>query len=299
MIVSTQTMPIAGKIGEAEAIRLIAQAGFDAYDITLNGIEGNPIFEDNYKEYLASLKAVADEAGITCNQSHAPSSSRRDDSPKNQYYNEHIFDWLVRSLEAAAYLGAKNIIVHPINYMTYRGNEAYLKDMNMEFYRALAPHAKRVGIRIALENTGQMDKRRGIFVDSVCGSVREQIDYLETLGDDCFVACLDLGHCGLLGHEVTDSIRALGADRLAALHVHDNNFLEDNHTAPFCGKMEWMPILETLAHIGYRGDFTLECYNFFRGLPSEFLPDAAEYLCRLGRRMANLIEQKQSIKNEV
>lgn len=295
MIVSTQTMPIAGKIGEAEAIRLIAQAGFDAYDITLNGIEGNPIFEDNYKEYLASLKAVADEAGITCNQSHAPSSSRRDDSPKNQYYNEHIFDWLVRSLEAAAYLGAKNIIVHPINYMTYRGNEAYLKDMNMEFYRALAPHAKRVGIRIALENTGQMDKRRGIFVDSVCGSVREQIDYLETLGDDCFVACLDLGHCGLLGHEVTDSIRALGADRLAALHVHDNNFREDNHTAPFCGKMEWMPILETLAQIGYRGDFTFECYNFFRGLPSEFLPDAAEYLCRLGRRMANLIEQKQSI----
>lgn len=295
MIVSTQTMPIAGKIGEAEAIRLIAQAGFDAYDITLNGIEGNPIFEDNYKEYLASLKAVADEAGITCNQSHAPSSSRRDDSPKNQYYNEHIFDWLVRSLEAAAYLGAKNIIVHPINYMTYRGNESYLKDMNMEFYRALAPHAKRVGIRIALENTGQMDKRRGIFVDSVCGSVREQIDYLETLGDDCFVACLDLGHCGLLGHEVTDSIRALGADRLAALHVHDNNFREDNHTAPFCGKMEWMPILETLAQIGYRGDFTFECYNFFRGLPSEFLPDAAEYLCRLGRRMANLIEQKQSI----
>ena len=295
MIVSTQTMPIAGKIGEAEAIRLIAQAGFDAYDITLNGIEGNPIFEDNYKEYLASLKAVADEAGITCNQSHAPSSSRRDDSPKNQYYNEHIFDWLVRALEAAAYLGAKNIIVHPINYMTYRGNEAYLKDMNMEFYRALAPHAKRVGIRIALENTGQMDKRRGIFVDSVCGSVREQIDYLETLGDDCFVACLDLGHCGLLGHEVTDSIRALGADRLAALHVHDNNFREDNHTAPFCGKMEWMPILETLAQIGYRGDFTFECYNFFRGLPSEFLPDAAEYLCRLGRRMANLIEQKQSI----
>ena len=295
MIVSTQTMPIAGKIGEAEAIRLIAQAGFDAYDITLNGIEGNPIFEDNYKEYLTSLKAVADEAGITCNQSHAPSSSRRDDSPKNQYYNEHIFDWLVRSLEAAAYLGAKNIIVHPINYMTYRGNEAYLKDMNMEFYRALAPHAKRVGIRIALENTGQMDKRRGIFVDSVCGSVREQIDYLETLGDDCFVACLDLGHCGLLGHEVTDSIRALGADRLAALHVHDNNFREDNHTAPFCGKMEWMPILETLAQIGYRGDFTFECYNFFRGLPSEFLPDAAEYLCRLGRRMANIIEQKQSI----
>ena len=295
MIVSTQTMPIAGKIGEAEAIRLIAQAGFDAYDITLNGIEGNPIFDDNYKEYLASLKAVADEAGITCNQSHAPSSSRRDDSPKNQYYNEHIFDWLVRALEAAAYLGAKNIIVHPINYMTYRGNESYLKDMNMEFYRALAPHAKRVGIRIALENTGQMDKRRGIFVDSVCANVREQIDYLETLGDDCFVACLDLGHCGLLGHEVTDSIRALGADRLAALHVHDNNFREDNHTAPFCGKMEWMPILETLAQIGYRGDFTFECYNFFRGLPVEFLPDAAEYLCRLGRRMANLIEQKQSI----
>ena len=192
MIVSTQTMPIAGKIGEAQAVHLLAQAGFEAYDLTLNVIEGNPIFEENYKEYLASLKAEADSAGITCNQSHAPFSSRREDVPKNAHYNEHIFDWLVRSLEAAAYLGAKNIVVHPINYMTYRGNETYLKDMNMDFYRSLAPHAKRVGIRIAIENTGQMDKRRGIFVDSVCGDVREQIDYLETLGDDCFAACLDL-----------------------------------------------------------------------------------------------------------
>ena len=294
MIVSTQTMPIAGKIGEAQTIRLLAQAGFDAYDLTLNVIEGNPMFEDNYKEYLASLKAEADAAGITCIQSHAPFSSRREDVPKNAHYNEHIFDWLVRALEAAAYLGAKNIVVHPINYMTYRGNESYLKDMNMDFYRSLAPHAKRVGIRIAIENTGQMDKRRGIFVDSVCGDVREQIDYLETLGDDCFAACLDLGHCGLLGHEVTDSIRALGADRLTALHVHDNNFREDNHTAPFCGKMEWMPILETLSEIGYRGDFTFECYNFFKQCPREFLPDAAAYLYKLGRRMADQIEQKQS-----
>ena len=292
MIVSTQTMPIAGKIGEAETVRLLAQAGFEAYDLTLNVIDGNPIFEDDYKDYLASLKAAADEAGITCNQSHAPFSSRRDDSPKNTYYNEHIFDWLVRSLEAAAYLGAKNIVVHPINYMTYRGNESYLKDMNMDFYRSLAPYAKRVGIRIAIENTGQMDKRRGIFVDSVCGNVREQIDYLDTLGDDCFAACLDLGHCGLLGHEVTDSIRALGANRLAALHVHDNNFREDSHTAPFCGKMEWDPILEALSDIGYRGDFTFECYNFFKQCPVEFIPDAAAYLYKLGRRMADRIEGK-------
>lgn len=293
MIVSTQTMPITAKVGEAEAIRLIARAGFDAYDITLNVIDGNPIFGENYKEYLASLKAAADEAGITCNQSHAPFSSRRDDSPKNEYYNEHIFDWLVRSLEAAAYLGAKNIVVHPINYMTYRGNEAYLKDMNMDFYRALAPHAKRVGIRIALENTGQWDALRGINVDSVCGDVREQIDYLDTLADDCFVACLDLGHCGLLGHEATESIRALGADRLAALHVHDNDFRSDNHTAPFVGKIEWMPILEALSDIGYRGDFTFEAYSFFRRCPAELLPDAAGYLCRLGRYMTKIIDENK------
>ena len=289
MIVSTQTMPITAKVGEAEAIRLIAQAGFDAYDITLNVIDGNPLFEENWQEYAAALKAIAEEAGITCNQSHAPFSTRREEIPKNAAYNERIFDHIVRSLEAAAYLGAKNIVVHPINHVPYRGNEAYLKAENMEFYRALAPHAKRVGIHVALENMGQWDARRGIFVDSVCANVREQIDYLETLGDDCFVACLDLGHCGLLGHEVTDSIRALGADRLAALHVHDNNFREDSHTAPFCGKMEWMPILETLSEIGYRGDFTFECYNFFRQCPAEFLPDAAQYLCKLGRRMANLI----------
>jgi len=91
--------------------------------------------------------------------------------------------------------------------------------------------------------------------------------------------------------EEGDSIRALGADRLGALHVHDNDFRGDNHTAPFLGKIEWMPVLEALSDIGYRGDFTFECYSFFRSCPTEVLGEAARYLCSLGRYMTKHIAQ--------
>ena len=75
MMVSTQTDYLASRFGDAQAIRMLADAGFDAFDLSLFRMMHDPNYEMNgheYREKAAYLRRVADECGILCNQAHAP-----------------------------------------------------------------------------------------------------------------------------------------------------------------------------------------------------------------------------------
>ena len=58
----------------------------------------------------------------------------------------------------------------------------------------------------------------------------------------------------------------MGGERIKALHVHDNDFVNDCHTMPMMGEMDWDSITKALADINYSGNFTLESDGFFRGM---------------------------------
>lgn len=298
MKISTTTSRIAKSYGEAEAIRMIAAAGFDCYDYSIFSIadwETNPVFGADWEAYADSLIAVAREAGITCNQSHAPFPSRKvDGKEEDAAYNEIIFDKLERSIRFAARLGAKATVVHPIKTFPHFGKEAYWKDLNMDFYRSLAPIAREAGIKIALENMFVTDPNRKIYTESACGDPREFADWLDTLADDCFTACLDLGHCRLCGYDIGDAIRTLGAERIGCLHVHDNDFKQDMHMPPFCLNdfTSWTSFTDALGEIGYRGDMTLESDRMLLKLPSELYPLGLHYMQGVARYLADKTEVK-------
>ena len=292
MILCTQTANAGRRLGLPETIRLLARAGYDAYDISIFDVsENNPIYREGWRDYIADLKRVSEEAGIRCTQAHAPFPSRAAEDEAHAEYNAHIFDWIVRSMEAAALLGARDIVVHPVMNALYWDNVEYLFGANMDFYRSLAPYAKRFGIRVDVENMWKT--RDGQIVDACCASPEEFCRYLDTLADDCFTGCLDLGHCALTHHDAAEMIRAMGADRLGALHVHDNDLLHDSHTMPYCGKMDWESILQALADIRYKGNFTYEADNFLSRVPVDCLEDAVTYMARIGRYMANRIDEKR------
>jgi sugar phosphate isomerase/epimerase len=56
---------------------------------------------------------------------------------------------------------------------------------------------------------------------------------------------------------------------LHALHVHDNDYIDDRHTLPGLGRMDWEEIMKALAEIDYDGDFTYEADNFLVNIPRE------------------------------
>ncbi len=290
MLLSTQTDLLGQRHGDEEAIRLLAGAGFDAFDFSFFQMFSKKNYEMNrpdFRDYAKRLRAVADECGIRCNQAHAPFAS----STGNPERDEEIFQAILRSMEAASILGAKSIVVHPVQHLPYVTHAKELKELNMAFYRRLIPYCEKWGVRAACENMWQRNKASGRIVDSVCASAREFCEYLDTLDSPWVVACLDIGHVALVDYDLPSYIHTLGNRRLQALHVHDNDLYDDTHTLPFTQKMEFSGLISALKEIGYQGDFTFEADNFLRKMPPELEADALRFLERVGRYFVARIEE--------
>jgi len=296
MIISTMTgacgrIDAGGKpAGTAEAVRMIAKAGFDAFDLTITGqAMREPFFTDDRFEYLDGIKKTAKECGIVCNQSHAPYPSLLRDEPRYKEYNDTIYGLLEKAIEDAGYVGAKSIVVHPICHVPYRGNEKYLKDMNMDLYRSLAPTAKKAGIKIALENMFDWDPVRKHIIDTSCEDPYEMCDWFDTLADEeAFTVCLDIGHTVLCRREPDEAIRVIGK-RLGALHVHDNDYISDRHAVPFAGIINWDNVCRALAEVDYKGDFTFESDGSLGGVPGELVPAWLGFTHEIGKYLVNKI----------
>ena len=284
MKIATTTEQPAKRFGMEKAIRMIADSGFDCMDFSnfsIKNWEQNPIFAPGWEAYADHLRTVAEEAGVTFNQSHAPFPTNRPEKPENREYNEIIVEKLQHSIRFAARLGAKTVVVHPLRDYPHYGREQYWKDRNMEFYHALAPAAKESGIKVALENLFVTDPLRNIYTEASCGDPRELADYLDTLADDCFTACLDLGHCAICGYSAAEAIRILGAERLG----------EDHHLPPFTGKQDWVGVASALREIGYRGEITLESDRIFLNTPDALFPATFRYLHDTARHLADMCEK--------
>lgn len=285
--ISMETAHVVSRMPDEQAIRTLAGAGFDCVDFSFgaNDVSWRGADAPAYDPYEAArqIRVLADELGIVFNQSHTPFTTNPQD--------EERFEITVKCIEISSILGVKQTVVHPLHYLTYKGNEARLKEENMTFFRRLLPYAERCGVRIATENMYQIDRNRGYIVHDVCASPEEFCDYIDEINSPYFVACLDIGHCALVGEDPAAMIRALGHDRLHALHVHDNDYLHDTHTIPGNGKINYAPILEALADIDYDGDYTLEAGNFLDGFETEFIPQGVKFMAERARFQANILDR--------
>lgn len=286
MILSTQTDFLGRAYGEAEAIRMLAKAGFDAFDFSFFAMFDNPEYPMNgpdFRDYAKSLRAVADACGIPCNQAHAPFASGTGDAADDA----RRFRTIVQSMEAASILGAKIIVVHPIHHLPYITHAAELKEINVDFYRRLVPYCEKFGIKVACENMWQYNPVVSRIIDSTCSRPGEFCEYLDAVNSPWIVGCLDVGHTALTDEDLGGFVRIMGAGRLQALHVHDNDFLEDTHTMPFISKIDFSALVTALKDINYQGDFTLEADHFLEKFPLPLVPDALALLYKTGRFLAD------------
>lgn len=272
-----------------EAIVMIKMAGFDAVDFSFWNYKKDLNSDEAKKDFL-EFKMIADENNIVFNQAHAPFPSRVIDDNES----EKIFKKIVGAIKCAAILGAKNIVVHPIQHLKYaqEGNPEKLFEMNMEFYKALEPYCKEYNINVALENMWQGNGGKHItkIFPSTCGKPKEFIEYLDTLNSECFVACLDIGHALLVSEDPYDFIKELGNERLKALHIHDVDGIFDSHTLPYYGVGKWDRVAKALSDINYEGDFTFEADNFLSPLPTQLYLDGLKFMEKVGRHIMGMIK---------
>ncbi len=284
MIISTQTDIIAARLGEEKGVDLLCRVGYDALDYSMFEMHNDDcvLNTPKYEAHALELKKIAEANGKYFNQAHAPFATLRDG---DEEYNQKTFPRVKRAIEVAGIMGINAIVVHPV---AFKENQF---EKNIEMYNELLPVAKEFGTKIALENMWGRDKESGKIVPNVCSTGEDFPVYVDALDPEYFTACLDLGHCGLVGDNAPDMIRALGGERLTCLHVHDNDGKNDTHYPPFTFSMDWQAIADALREINYSGDLTLEADAILKKLPENCLEDCARFMLKTAKTLAEMVER--------
>ena len=145
----------------------------------------------------------------------------------------------------------------------------------MEYLRRAGDMAGKYGLRIAVENMLSNRRMDGSVYWRYCTHAEELVDLVDAIDMENVQICLDVGHAHYMGENLYDTIKLYGK-RLIALHIHDNNRMDDLHLLPFHGTLKWDDVLLGLRAVDYAGDFTFEIQNATRRAPEELYPQ----LCR-------------------
>lgn len=296
MLLSTQTEFFTKKYGYEKGVEKLCKIGYDCLDLTLTHLgkeDSDPLLSDNYREIAQTMRKTAEKYGVHFNQCHAPYRFRDYDFINNKEAKNDILFKIRRSIEIAGIVGAQIIVVHPWHHKNFQvESPEYFFNINMDFYGELAAYAAKAGVKIALENMWQKNIFTNRIVSDVCSNPYEFSRYVDALNERYggFVACLDIGHCALTGILPEESIKVLGK-RLGALHVHDNNTEDDEHLLPFCGKINFMNVMNALKEINYKGQFTFEADKFLKKFPSEHDITVSTFMESTGRFLISLFEK--------
>lgn len=302
MRIVTQTDALGERFGDEKAVEIICQSGFTGIDYSMFHLNKEicPLAEDNWKDYLKPIKETAEKYSVPFTQSHCPFPSAK---KNDEEYNRFIFRRTQRAFEVSQYLGIDIMVVHPLSFE----DEGTDFELNYKLYKSLEPVAEKTGVKIALENMWRRreakitdiltKKDEPDFIPAACGTGKDFRQMLDMLNSDLFVACLDIGHCGMVGEDPAEMIRTLGTKHLKALHVHDNDNLRDAHIFPFNGTVNWKKVTKALAEINYTGNLTFEADNTLKKQPENLLPVSEKYLFEIGKALEQMINEHKNRKD--
>ncbi len=239
-IVTTTDIFEAGYPAE-KAVDRLAALGYEGIDMGFDYwvFEGSPFLGEDYLDWARSLRAHADVVGIPYTHAHAPAEADN-------------YESAVRSIRAAAVLGARYLVVHPVSRYE-NGNPIRSKSrfwaVNAAAFDKLLPVAAECGVTLLAEN----------LLCGVCADPRAVAALVKRVDSPWFGWCFDTGHAHVSGY-ASDILKAC-AVAPSSLHIQDNDGTGDGHLIPGDGTLDWELFLSTLKEIGYLGDCVLEAHH--------------------------------------
>lgn len=283
MELSVETCSLRNKYNDITALKLIKQAGFDAFDYSFYWCNSNnDMLGTDYLQKAQEIKELSQNLGLECKLAHAPVSFKY--SNKNNISDPEFLK-IVRSIEFASVIGSKNIVVHAITRDL--PNHINLYQYNHNFYQSLIPYANRFNVNILVENLFNINGNKNIPVLSEPG---ELTNFIKSLNSGRVKICLDIGHLAVTGLEPADVIKGLNNNLLAALHMHDNYGITDQHLLPYMGKIDWDSVANALKTIEYKGDITLELTGYLPKISDDLIPPALKLAEQIGRTIIKKIK---------
>ena len=291
MYISTETGSFDAYGDIKTIIKMLKDAGFDAYDYSMfYDVKSGQIFmREDYIEQAKELRRFADSIGISCNQAHAPYATyvtceQYHGMPKDEY-NAFAHKSVTRAIEIAGILGARIIVVHPRDDGTVKENAT--------LYQSFEETARKAGVKIAVENMWNWEDGAPTATIAACSHHDDFKAHMDLLNKDVFVACLDIGHAEMRGLN-TSAVQMIETlkDDLQALHIHDIDLTYDNHSLPYTKSVDFEKILKALKLINYQGDITLESCCYVQFFPLELYPHVAKLMAAVANYMRKYLQGK-------
>ena len=218
-----------------DRMRFIKEAGFDGVLLLWADY-----FDKDYKKF----PEYARNAGLYVENAHAPymnANALWEDTINRQDTCKE----LISCIEGCAVYEIPTLVMHPENKS---GTETVGLPpdftIGIERMKQIVDTAERLNVNIAVEN---MSRRE--YLDCIFQNVHS-----ERLG-----FCFDSGHWNVFTPE-HDLLTQYG-DKLMALHLHDNDGVDDWHSLPFSGNIGWNDIADKLKAIAYKGAIAFEVGN--------------------------------------
>lgn len=251
--------------GECERVfPLMKNAGFDAVDIGLDGVDLGNADDRVWKKRIEEIGLLLEKNGLACAQAHLPFYDMFLSSEIPIEKNERA---IKNAFCAMAALGAEWGAYHPrsstgFDYGSHPMNKsgfAYEREKalhdNREAIKGYLEYASKYGVGIAIENIP-------VFPDCpqykfFSANPDDHLELADSLGSESVGVCWDFGHANLMDYDVCEVLKKFGK-RIKILHVHNNYGDGDMHIAPSIGSVEWNGVMSTLKQIGYSGPLALE-----------------------------------------
>ena len=273
-----------------ESLSIINYTGFFGVEVDLSrGIGGAALASDAWENEIAAIRDAAKAEGLEIISAHAPHNPKLyipEIAPTAEERAE--FDkLLLRSAKAAAILGAKILVVHPVDDLINGeyDSEVNLKT-NLSYLEAVTAEAKSLGITIAVENVYYSSEYR--LRRRYGESAEEVITLADALGA---TVCWNCGHAHPVTMDQGRAIEKIGG-RLSLIHLSDSRGHTDAGLPPMIGgNIKWETIMPALPKIGFDGYAVLTADQYLCGFPKELIFDAADVAMTMCLKLAELAEK--------
>jgi sugar phosphate isomerase/epimerase len=188
--------------------------------------------------------------GLRAVSFHAPFADKIDITALDPSAREIAVGELLAACEAAAVMGAENLVLHPGPERAGRpAEEEFLTRMRnaAESLNMVAGRCCERGVHLVLEN---------MLPHLLFGHVNDMLYLLGSIRDCEVGACLDTGHA-YLSRELGTVIHKLSG-HLHLVHANDNRGDRDDHLPPGDGHIDWPWLISELDRCRFDGTLILE-----------------------------------------
>ena len=211
-----------------------------------------------------------EEFGLTLLDLHGSSGREKSWGSAREYERLAGIELVANRMEMTRRLGGDAVVMHLPREPEDAAEHTAYWDRTRRTLDALRPTAASFDVRIALENVAPSNHATLTRA-------------LELYPPDFLGICYDSGHGNMSGDGI-DWLEA-HADRLIAVHLHDNDGSADQHRLPGMGTVDWPRLMRVIAGSAYGKPLSMEVSQKNSGYENEeeaFL--AAAYDC--GSRIA-------------